>query len=296
MYPIVDIPWLGLELRSQQVVLWTASVLAILVGPYWIARLEGLDASRVRRAQLTLALLPFLTGRLHFILNNPSYFSAQPWNALKRWGGAMHMGGALVGILIGAPLVARLYRIPIARFGDGLVPVIAVCVVAARIGCLLGGCCYGSRCDHFWCLTYPVGSAPFVNQQRMGLLPPDAAGSLAVHPSQIYFLLVAVLTTAVALLVNRRKRYDGQVVWVGMIVLFGGTALLEYFRAPENHRVFWAGIPRLAWTEAALALLGVCGLAVSELRHRRRLARSTAATLRHAPVHPAAPMIPTGEP
>jgi phosphatidylglycerol:prolipoprotein diacylglycerol transferase len=269
MYPTIDLPWLGMSLPTQQLILWTASAAAILLGPYWIQRLEGLEAWRVRRAQLTLAIIPIAFARLHFILNNPHFFANHPLNALKPWGGAMHMGGALIGIIVGVPLVARYYGLSIAKLGDGLVPIVGVCVVAARIGCLLAGCCYGTPCSYPFCLTYPEGSFAFVMHRQAGLLPEEAHESLAVHPSQLYFLLVALLATLAALWVGRRKRYDGEVVWVGTILLFGGTALLEVFRAPELQRVFWAGVPQLTWTESAMALVGVIGLAVSEVRHRR---------------------------
>jgi phosphatidylglycerol---prolipoprotein diacylglyceryl transferase len=268
MHPTLSLPWLGIEVPWHPVVLWVTSILAVTCGPFWIQRLEGLDATRVRRAQLTVAVIPVIGARLHFLLNNPYYFSRHPLHAFLPWGGAMHMGGALIGMLVGVPLVARYYRLPMTKLGDGLIPIIGLSVAAARVGCILAGCCYGTRCDLPWSITYPPGSFAFTLQQQAGAIPADAIRSLPVHPAPVYFLLAGLLTTVVALLVNRHKRYDGQVVWVGMIVLFGATAALEAFRAPENHRVFWGPLAQLTWTEIAMTVVGLVGLAVSEVRVR----------------------------
>jgi phosphatidylglycerol:prolipoprotein diacylglycerol transferase len=269
MHPTFEIPGVGLAIPSQHLALAVVVLLGVFVGPVWIARLQGLDTSRVRRAELTLALIPFVTGRLHFLFNYPTFFSAHPLAAFLPWGGAIHMSGALIGLLIGVPLVCWWYGLPAAKVGDGLVPIVALQVAIYRVGCFLYGCCFGMPCRYSWCISNPPGSLPYLIHSQSGLIPPDAARSLPVHPEPIYFLAAALLTTALGLAVNRRKRYDGQVVWVGTVVFFGTSALLERFRAPELHRPFWGGIPQLTWTELVLAAVGVLGLLVAEVRARR---------------------------
>ncbi len=269
MYETLTIPGLGLALSTQQVVFWTMVLLAVVLGPTWIARREGLDVSRLRRAQGLLALFGLAGARLHFILNNPLFYGPHPLRAFMPWGGAMHMGGALIGLFIGAPLVARWYRLPIAKLCDGLIVVTAVTYAGTRLACLVGGCCFGSHCDHAWAIRYPHGSVPFVMQHQAGLIGADAATSLPVHPTPIYFLVAALLSAAVALAVGRRKRYDGQVFWVGFTLLSATTLAVEPFRALANHQAFWAGVPQLVWTELALTVVGILGLVVSALRHRR---------------------------
>lgn len=269
MYDTLTISSLGLALSTQQLVFWTAVVLATVLGPSWIARQEGLDVARLRAAQGVLALFGLAGARLHFLFNNPHFYDAHPLHALLPWGGGMHMPGALIGLCLGAPIAARWHRLPIAKLGDGLVVVTALAYAGTRLGCFLGGCCFGSRCERPWAVTYPPGSLPFVIHREAGLIPADATASLPVHPAPIYFLLAAVVSAAVAHAVARRKRYDGQAFWAGLTLLAATAALVEPFRAFENHRVVWAGIPQLVWTELALALVGIVGLVASGLRHRQ---------------------------
>jgi phosphatidylglycerol:prolipoprotein diacylglycerol transferase len=269
MYDTLTIASLGLALPTQQIVFWTAVLLATTLGPLWIARHEGLDLSRLRVSQGLLAFFGLAGARLHFILNNPHFYDAHPLRAVLPWGGGMHMGGAFIGLLIGVPLVARWYRLPMAKLCDGTIVVTAFAYAGTRLGCLLGGCCFGSHCERAWAVTYPPGSMPFIIHQQAGLIGADATASLPVHPAQIYFLLAALFSGAVAIAVGRRKRYDGQVFWVGLLLLSATTALLEPFRALENHRAFWAGVPQLVWTELALTLVAGLGLWMSGMRHRR---------------------------
>src|SRR5262245_48248633 len=125
MYPTLTIPGLGLEVPTQQVVFWTAVLLGATVGPLWIARREGLDLGRLRRAQALLAFFGLGGARLHFVLNNPHFYDAHPIRAFLPWGGAMHMGGAFIGLFLGAPLIARWCKLPIAKLCDGLIVVTA---------------------------------------------------------------------------------------------------------------------------------------------------------------------------
>jgi phosphatidylglycerol:prolipoprotein diacylglycerol transferase len=272
MYDTLTLPALGLTLSTQQLVFWTAVLLGVTLGPIWIARHEGLDVRRLRVAQGLLAFFGLAGARLHFLVNNPHFYDAHPLRAVLPWGGAMHMGGAFIGLFVAAPVVARWYRLPIAKLCDGLIVVTAFAYALTRVACLLGGCCFGSHCDHRWAITYPPGSMPFLTHQQAGLIPADAVASLPVHPAPLYFLLAAVLSGLVAIGVGRRKRYDGQVFWVGLTLLSATAALVEPFRALENHRSFWAGVPQLVWTELALTVVGLLGLTMSEWRHRRAAA------------------------
>lgn len=269
MYDTLTIPWLELALPTQQIVFWTAVLLGTVLGPVWIARREGLDLGRLRAMQGTLALFGLGGARLHFILNSPHFYDAHPWRAITPWGGAMHMSGAFIGLGVGTILAARHYRLPLAKLADGLIVVAAFAYALTRVGCFLGGCCFGALCSRAWAVQYPPGSMPFVVQRQANLIAADATASLPVHPSQLYFMAAAILSGIVAVLIGRRKRYDGQVFWVGLTLLSGTTVLLEPFRALENHRVFWAGVPQLAWTELALTVVGLAGLTIAGLRHRR---------------------------
>ena len=95
----------------------------------------------------------------------------------------MHHGRArrLADLLAARPF-------PFWPMADAVAPALAVGIPFGRIGCFLNGCCYGSLCDLPFPLSvrYPAGSHAWFAQVEQGILPPAAALSLPVHPTQLY--------------------------------------------------------------------------------------------------------------
>jgi len=142
-------------------------------------------------------------------------------------------------------------------------------VVLARLGCLLHGCCFGAPCTGPWCLRFPPTSAAFAVQRMHGLVPPDAAASLPLHPLQVYFALVGVSVTVLALWLQRRKQYDGQVALLGLLIFSLGSAGLEFLRGDDGLRVFWGPLPQLEWTALAMTVGAAVALVAAQRSHRR---------------------------
>src|SRR5690349_8355001 len=99
MHPLLTIPWLGVTIRTQPLVFWFGVFAATILGPLWIAHREHLDLARVRKAQVWLAIASLAGARLHFLYNNPHFFGDNPLRVLTPFG-AMHIGGALIAVLL----------------------------------------------------------------------------------------------------------------------------------------------------------------------------------------------------
>src|SRR6202795_1230461 len=110
-------------------------------------------------------------------------------------GGKSAYGGLLLGSAAGA-LAARLRGVPVARFLDTAAPGLALGACLTRIGCFLGGCCWGRPTASFLGVHFPDG-----HPGRDALAPGDPRG---LHPTQLY-LAAAALGIAVLLFVLRRR-------------------------------------------------------------------------------------------
>ena len=270
MHPIlIDLAALGIRLPSAETMVVLATVLGLWIGPRWIQALEGLDASRCRRALLCIGAVVFAAGRAHFVLNNWPLFAQRPWRVVTIGPAGFHAGGAIIGLALGAPLVLRAFGLPIGRFLDGLVPTAGIGIAVARIGCFLRGCCFGRLCSGPWCVSYPAGSTVWRLHSSDGLIGPDAASSAPVHALPLYFAAAGLLVTAVALAVYRHRQYEGQVALVGLWLFSVTSAALEFLRADYAPRAYWGPLPQLEWT--ALALTAAATLALA-LAGRRRYA------------------------
>src|SRR5262249_52382258 len=169
------------------------------------------------------------------------------------------------------PLVCRLYGVAVGKLADGLVPTIGVGIAIARLGCFLHGCCFGTICQLPWCLSFPHGSESYQYHVALGLLSPDAARSVPVHPLELYFAAVGLLITLLAVWLYPRKQYDGQVALAAFVFFAASSAGLEWFRADIPQRGYWGALPQLEWVALLMAAAAVVGLALAPVVHRRRV-------------------------
>ncbi|MCW5889092.1 MAG: prolipoprotein diacylglyceryl transferase [bacterium] len=289
---LIDLPQFGVVVSGYGGLLALAAAVCLLVGPWWAARLEGLDRRAVRRALLLVAVAPWIGGRLHFVLNNWALFAERPSRMLALTDGGLHAAGAILALALALPLGARWAGVPLLRLADGLTPMVGIGVAIARIGCFLNGCCFGTPCDHGWCVRFPSDTFVFRQHLFSGLLPPRSTMSLPVHPLQLYFAAVGLLVAIVGMRVHRRKRFDGQVALVGLVIFSVGAAALETLRANAAPRTYWGPLPALEWvalgmTAASLAVLvfalaqwGVVGPGSAIPRHRAASGRSSGESTR----------------
>ena len=105
--------------------------------------------------------------------------------------GLVWYGGLFAGLLA-AWLFAMRFRLPWREILDAGTPAVAVGQMFGRLGCLAGGCCYGSPAEAPWPgVLYGDPRAPATESSR-GVMP--------LHPVQLYeaggLLLLGLLTLA----------------------------------------------------------------------------------------------------
>lgn len=94
--------------------------------------------------------------------------------------------------------------------------------IAAKLGCLLNGCCYGKPCSLPWAITFPEGAR-------------GAPAGVPLHPTQLYEIgLMLVILLVFAML--RSQRWRGtKLLW--FLAIYGiGRALTDFLRGDtEGH-------------------------------------------------------------
>lgn len=170
-----------------------------------------------------------------------------------------HFGFTYTGWLLGIILFLSIYG-RYTSFGprfclNFFLPSLALSQAIGRIGCFLGGCCYGRPC--LWGVHYPPGSIPFENLGDVGLIP------IQLFESEALMLL--------ALLCLRTK-----FSYKAIVYLFGVSVIrfvCEFFRG--DHRGDFFGIMILSPQQIMSIIfffvaIGLCGL---ELRSRLFLSK-----------------------
>ncbi|UCF68122.1 MAG: prolipoprotein diacylglyceryl transferase [Acidobacteriota bacterium] len=136
-------------------------------------------------------------------------------------GGGVWLGGALAGV--GACwFLCRRYRLQLGVVVDVFFAVVPLVHGIGRIGCLLGGCCFGSECSLPWAITYTSPLARAFNDTPLGV---------PLHPAPVYEVLLEMINFAICFSVWRRRPAPWTVtaLWCG---LYGVERFaLEFLRA-----------------------------------------------------------------
>ncbi|HEV7734786.1 MAG TPA: prolipoprotein diacylglyceryl transferase family protein [Candidatus Binatia bacterium] len=151
-------------------------------------------------------------------------------------GGLTSMGGIAAGLAV-VVVAARVARVRTATLLDAFVPAGLLALGIGRLGCFLGGCCYGAPTSLPWGLVFPeVGGAPR-------------------HPLQLYS---ALLDVGLVALLGRVSGPPGAVARAGCVGFGLGRAALELMRDPGTRDLVGGGM----LTVAQAGALGLAAVAL----------------------------------
>ncbi|NNE20340.1 MAG: prolipoprotein diacylglyceryl transferase [Myxococcales bacterium] len=166
-------------------------------------------------------------------LCRPSARDCFAWAAFWR-GGLTYYGGLIAAAAFGIWFLKR-EGVPLYRGMDIAAIGISLGLVFGRLGCFLGGCCFGVNTDGPIGLSFPPFSPASESQWRAGLLEAPHLASLPVHPTQLYEAFGCLAITGFLLFWLRpRRRFDGQLMltFIGLYAVL--RFLLELLRADER--------------------------------------------------------------
>jgi phosphatidylglycerol:prolipoprotein diacylglycerol transferase len=187
-----------------------------------------------------------------------------------RWSGMTSFWGYLAGIGA-AVLVCRRDGVPVARVADLAVIPLGAALVFARLGCFVAGCDYGKVSSLPWAVRFPAGSPAWRDHVHAGLLPSDRVESLPVHPTQLYEAMLGLVIVAMAIVVARRLRREGQLFVLAAATYAIGRIIIEMFRGDAG-RGLHAGLS----SGQIFSLLVLAAIAARHVVARRRIVMAVA--------------------
>lgn len=217
--------------------------LAILAGGYLAVReadREGISRDAVLDFILYASIAGLLGSRILYILLDIESYLAEPIKIFALRDGGLSFHGAVLGGAATGVWFIRKYKISYGRLADLFTPSLALGYAIGRIGCFLNGCCYGIPTEAGW-----------------GVLTHYAPGLR--HPTQLYATAANLLIFAALWRLRRRKRFDGYLFLLYLIMYsvyrFGNEFFRESFGPPGF--LTTAQIASLAIIVASLVLIRV---------------------------------------
>jgi phosphatidylglycerol:prolipoprotein diacylglycerol transferase len=210
---------------------------------------------------------------------------ADPWKAVTSRAGLVWYGGfILAAALIWLRLRSR--RLPVLRFGDAIAPALALGYAVGRVGCFLVGDDYGGPTSLPWGVAFPHGAPPSTafNLRQFGVRVPGGVPDdqvLAVHPTQVYEVLITLVIFAILWRLRKRVSTPG-VLWFSYMAMAGVERyVVEIFRAKDDR---FLGV----FTIAQVISLAVSAVGVAMILRLRSSAANARAAARPPAGAPAA--------
>ena len=163
------------------------------------------------------------------------------------WDGMVFYGGFLGGIL-GISLIAVKYQIPPLALLDFYCPFFAFLHGTGRIGCLLGGCCYGMEYHGIFSITYPENSLT-ATISTIPRFPTPILESLGL------FILLGFL---ILIQLQKQKRHLSHGILCSIYLIFYSILrfVLEFTRG-DDIRGNWGIFSPSQWISLILFIVGL---------------------------------------
>lgn len=147
-------------------------------------------------------------------------------------------GGLLAYLALAVPAVLLLTR----QWRDAL-DLVAVSTpvpwIAARLGCLLNGCCHGKPCSLPWAIAFPEGAA-------------TAPPGVPVHPTQVYEIGIMLLLMVVFAWLRSDRWRGTKLLW--FLVVYGlGRAATDALRGDIERYAYLGPLTLTQWLCVAAA-------------------------------------------
>lgn len=155
-------------------------------------------------------------GKVFFFFEDPGYY-AKNLNKLFTGSGFVFYGSFLFAVPVMLWFFKK-HNIPTLAMLDIMAVVTCIVHGFGRIGCFMAGCCYGKPTESIFGITFtnPICQAEPLNTP--------------LHPTQLYEAGFIFCLLALLFLLKNKKRFDGQLFLLYLILYASGRGVLEIFR------------------------------------------------------------------
>lgn len=213
----------------------------------------GMTFDQANTLFILLMVAGIVGGKLFMLFESPSYYFHHP-SALLSKNGFVFFGSLLVAIPV-MLIFFRRSKLPVLGMLDVMAMVTGIVHGFGRVGCFNAGCCYGKPTQSFLGVVF---TDPFCQAQPLGV---------ALHPTQLYEAGFIFMLLVLLYFIDRRKKFEGQVFLIYLILYAIGRSVIELFRADLDRGFV---IENVLTNAQAVSLVVVIAASISYVKLRQR--------------------------
>lgn len=178
------------------------------------AKSRGLDEEIVFNLGLVGPISGIIGAKLLYVIVELKAFIKSPLELLSSSGFIVY-GGLIAGVF-GALIYCKIKKVKAIEYIDLAAPSIAIAQAFGRIGCFLAGCCYGCKTDSFIGIVFHKSDF--------------APNGVKLIPTQLISSALLFALTIILLIYARKKRKNGMVIALYMVLYSVGRFIIEFYR------------------------------------------------------------------
>lgn len=248
MHPILHIGFIEIPAYGTVIALglFTGTMTAMFTAQkYHLYRLDILLSTILASIGLLIgAKLVYMLTVMPEIVRNYSFVKTHVLQAVMYMFGGYVFYGGLIGALLAYYFYCRWFKVDFGSLINVITPVIPLVHAFGRVGCFLGGCCYGIEYHGRGAIHYPHNE--FVPELN----------SVTRFPVQLVESGINLLFFAVLFLYSKKTRKPGSILGIYLIGYAVIRFSLEFLRG-DIERGIWFGVSTSQWISLALIPLGI---------------------------------------
>lgn len=246
----------------------------------------GLSREKVLDLSFGILLAAMIGSRVLFIIVNWDEYKNDLPGIFAFWKGGLVFYGGFIGAVLFSIWYMRRHKMAFFSYADAMAPTVAIGQALGRLGCFSAGCCWGGACDVNYLLAarFPPESLAYQSQQAAQVISANAATTIPIHPTQIYEAFGCALLFLFLTLWRTKKRFNGELLALYLMLYAPLRALVETFRGDEErgrvfnflgaaaHNAWW----NLSTSELISVVIFAVGVAVYVTQSRKATATAPA--------------------
>lgn len=266
MVPFIHIFGIHVPLYAVMTVLGVA--LYFILYFVYVEKVEKIDRQTSNR-MLFVSFIGLGALALFAYLLNSLYHSIEQGKVV--WGGITWLGG-LIGLfpafIFGMHFLVPKSRGRVEQYISLIVPGLVLGHALGRIGCFLGGCCYGKVTNGPFGVVFPIGSLAAVQY------PAEDGRSLPVYPTQLFEAVFEFALFVVLVALRKKSKSYAMAIYIIAYSVF--RFCCEFLRG-DDRGAFAGVLSPSQWSCILFLIFGILlvlyqkGITFSKLKEKRTI-------------------------